>query len=173
MNEPTTNPASQTTPGDTPSTADTDTSPRAVPAREIDHNNECVGCGAHISEPCHPNCPFETGQFGPAVILRAAARRLRDHRAGVGYDIGGALWAAAVDLVGREDAVRLADQARAVLTEYLIWDWGAKAEPIRAQVVYRHGLFSDLDDISRSQYAAAAHHDGIDVDPDAFGEPAH
>lgn len=80
MSEPTTNPASPTTPRDAPSTVDVHTSPRAMQAREVDHNSECVGCGAHVSEPCHPTCLFETGQFGPAVILRAAARRLPQHQ---------------------------------------------------------------------------------------------
>jgi hypothetical protein len=36
--------------------------------------------------------------------------------------------------------------------------------------VYRHGLFSDLPDIARSLYAAAARHDGIDTDSAAFGD---
>ncbi len=143
---------------------------RALPSRELDHNDQCVGCGAPDSEPCLSTCPFATGEFGPAVILRAAARRLPQHQAGVGYDIGGALWAAAVDLVGREAAARVTDQAREVLTEYLVWDWGASAQPIRSQVVYRHGLFSGLGEIGRSQYAAAARRDGIEFDPSAFGE---
>jgi hypothetical protein len=138
--------------------------------RQLDHNHECVGCGAHHSEPCHPACPFETGVYAPAVLLRAAARRLREHRAGVGYDIGGALFAAALDLVGRDEAADATDGAREILTGYLVEQWGAGAEATRSEVVYRHGLFTHLPDIARSLYAAAARHDGIDVDTDAFGD---
>jgi len=143
---------------------------RVTGARQVDHNNECVGCGAHFSEPCGPACPFETGTYRPAVLLPAAARRLREHPAGVGYDIGGALFAAALDLVGADEAAGAADEARQILTGSLVDQWGPRAEEIRAEVVYRHGLFSDLADLARSLYTAAARHDGIDFDPEAFGE---
>jgi hypothetical protein len=162
MNEPTTNPANQTTPAGT--------ARRVTGARQIDHNNECVGCGAHASDPCHPTCPFETGSFSPSVLLRAAAGRLRDNPAGVGYDIRGALFAAALDLVGADGAAGAADEGQEVLTGFLVEEWGEQAEQIRAQVVYRHGLFTDLDNIALSLYAAAARHDGLDFDPDAFGD---
>jgi len=134
-----------------------------------DHNNECVGCGAHLSDPCDPTCPFETGVFGPAVLLRAAAGRLREHPAGVGYDISAALFDAAMELVSRQDAAGATEQAKQVLTGFLVDQWGPSAEAIRGQVVYRHGLFSDLPEIARSLYAAASH-DGIDFDAEAFGE---
>jgi len=104
------------------------------------------------------------------VLLRAAARRLREHPAGVGYDIGGALFTAALDLVARDEAADAADEAREILTGYLVEQWGAGAEAIRAEVVYRHGLFTHLPEIARSLYAAAARHDGLDFDPDAFGD---
>jgi hypothetical protein len=139
-----------------------------IPAREIGYKDECVGCGEHFADPCHPTCPFETGEFGPAVILRAAARRLRAHPAGVGYDLAGAIFATAVDLVGREQAQAFADAARAVLTDYLVDQWGPQAEEIRTQVVYRHGLFTHTDDITVSLYGAAEQHEENDVDPDDF-----
>jgi hypothetical protein len=104
------------------------------------------------------------------VLLRAAAGRLRDNPAGIGYDIPGALFAAALDLVGRDDADGAADEAREVLTGFLVEEWGEQAEQIRAEVVYRHGLFTDLDNIALSLYAAAARHDGLDFDPDDFGD---
>jgi len=138
--------------------------------RLFDHNHECVGCGAHLSEPCHPACPFETGMFSLAVLLRAAARRLRENPAGVGYDISAAVFAAGLDLVGEHAAAAVADEAREVLTGYLIDTWGSGAEAIRTGVVYRHGLFTDLPEIALSLYAAAARHDGIDFDPDSFGD---
>jgi len=144
-----------------------------IPAREIDHNDQCVGCGADAygvsaGDPCHPLCPFETGAFGPAVTLRAANRRVRNHPAGVGYDLAGAIFNAAVDLAGRDQAQALADASRVTLADYLVGQWGPQAEAIRNQVVYRHGLFAQLDDITVSLYSAAGQHDGNDVDPDDF-----
>lgn len=173
MSEPKTNPTSQTASGHEPSFKDVapgHAARRITSARLLDHNNECVGCGAHSSNPCHPTCPFETGVFSPPVLLRAAAGRLRDNPAGVGYDIGGALFAAALDLVGADEAAGAADEARQILTGFLIDEWGEQAEQIRFEVVYRHGLFTDLDNIALSLYAAAARHDGLDFDPDAFGD---
>jgi ferredoxin len=119
-----------------------------IPAREIDQDkDECVGCGAHFVDPCHPECPFETGKFGPADILRAANRRVRNHPAGVGYDIAAAIFAAAVDLVPDRAQV-IADEARAALADYLVGQWPPKAEAIRNQVIYRHGLFAQLAEIA-------------------------
>jgi hypothetical protein len=57
-----------------------------------------------------------------------------------------------------------------VLTGFLVDQWGPTAEAIRAQVVYGHGLFTDLPGIAHSLNAAAARHDGIDFDTEAFGE---
>jgi len=131
MNEPTTTPASQTTPAGT--------ARQVTGAHQLDHNQECVGCGAHVSNPCHPTCPFETGSFSPPVLLRAAAGRLRDNPAGLGYDIRGALFAAALDLVGRDAAGSAADEAQEVLTTFLIDEWVGRAELVRAEVVDRHG----------------------------------
>ena len=141
-----------------------------TPDRVIDHNHECVGCGAHFSEPCHPSCPFETGHFGPAVLLRAAAGQLTQHPAGVGYNISATLFATAVELVGGSAAGAASDEAAVALADFLVAQSGGKAEAIRDQVVYRHGLFSDLPEIAQSMYAAAARHDGIDFDPADFGE---
>jgi len=140
-----------------------------TPERVFDDNYECLGCGAHLSEPCHPTCPFETGQFGPAVILRIAASRLHDHPAGVGHDIGGALFATSLQLLGPDSAARATDEAQRVLTDFLINRWRPGAEPIRSQVVYRHGLFTGLNEIRQSLYDAAAHHDGYDTEPDGPG----
>jgi hypothetical protein len=137
-----------------------------IPTREIDHDNECVGCGTHFANPCHPLCPFETGEFGPAVILRAANRRVRNHPAGVGYDLAGAIFGAAVDLAGRDQAQALADASRAALADYLVGQWGPQAEAIHSQVVYRHGLFAQLAEIAGSLYGAAEQHDGNAPDPD-------
>ncbi|SCL43828.1 hypothetical protein GA0070606_0018 [Micromonospora citrea] len=136
-----------------------------ISAREINHQDECVGCSAHLSDPCHPLCPFETGEFGPAVILRAANHRVRNHPAGVGYDIAGAIFAAAIDLVGNDQAQALADESRQALADYLVGQWGPQAEAIHNQVVYRHGLFAQLAEIAVSLYGAADQYDGNDPDP--------
>lgn len=77
----------------------------------LDHNHECVGCGAHFSDPCHPTCPFETGAIGTAVILRATAAVVRDHPAGIGYSIRDALWTTATDFAGADRAQDMTDQA--------------------------------------------------------------
>jgi hypothetical protein len=137
-----------------------------IPAREINDQDECVGCGAHLSDPCHPLCPFETGEFGPAVILRAANLRVRNHPAGIGYDLAGAIFAAAIDLAGRDQAQPLADASRAVLADYLVGQWGPKAQAIHSQVVYRHGLFAQLTEIAVSLYGAADQHDSNAPAPD-------
>jgi len=140
------------------------TTPRtatAGPAREIDHNNECIGCGAHLANPCHPRCGFETGQFGAAVLLRGAVARLEHHLAGIGYDVAGAVFAAALALVGRERAQREHDLALEVLGRFLIRRGGAQGLPSRAEAVYRFGLFAPRFDIAAALYAAVAGHDGI------------
>ncbi len=140
--------------------------------RETDHNGKCIGCGVHGSERCYSFCPFETGLIGVATVLRAALRRQAQHPAGVGYSIRGAIFAAAVDLAGYARAQELTDRALVVLTGVLVDQFGPKAEPIRTQVVYRHGLFASREEIGRSLYAAAARHDGIEFNPDEFGELA-
>ena len=137
---------------------------------QFDPNNKCVGCGTDIAGLCPSTCPFETGAYGPAVLLRAAADRLPEHSAGVGYDISGALFSAALELVGEHQAASAADAAKQVLTNFLVDQWGPGAQEIRAEVVYRHGLFAHLPEIAQSLYAAAAQDDGIDFDADAFGE---
>lgn len=142
---------------------------RLVGQRRYDHNNDCVGCGVHIAGPCHPGCPFETGAYRPAVLLRASAARLREHPAGVGYSISDAFFAAALDLVGRHEATGAAEQAKHILADFLV-DQQGYAEEIRTQAVHRHGLFTDLPEIARTLYAAAAAHDGIEFDPEEFGE---
>jgi len=141
-----------------------------TPDRVIDHNNECVGCGMHLSEPCNSFCEFETGEFGPAVLLRAAAGRLRQHPAGFGYNVSAALFAVALDLVGSSAAVQTTEEAKAALADYLLEQWGANVKLVRGQPTHRHGPLVPLPEIARSLYAAAARHSGIDFDPDAFGE---
>jgi hypothetical protein len=134
-----------------------------------DHNHECVGCGAHFSEPCHPACPFETGEITASVVLRAAVINLPAHRAGIGYSIDSALWAAAIDLADDLDQVRhVTNAAHEALADFLV-SQGADAS-IRSQLVLRQGLFTPIGQIARHMYAAAAHVDGIEFDADAFGE---
>jgi hypothetical protein len=134
-----------------------------------DHNHECVGCGAHFSEPCHPACPFETGEITASVVLRAAVINLAAHRAGIGYSIDSALWAAAMGVVDDLHQVRqVTNAAHEALADFLVSE-GADAS-IRGQLVLRQGLFTPVDEIARHMYAAAAQADGIEFDADAFGE---
>lgn len=137
--------------------------------RVFDHNLECVGCGAHLAEPCNPMCPFETGRISTATVLRATTRQLRDHRSGSGYAIVEAFWAAAGALVRREDREAAADSAYQALIELLILE-GAAAEPIRINIGYRFAECNSGHAVARALYAAAALCDDITFDADAFGE---
>ena len=166
-----------------------------TPLVEYDHNGSCVGCGTHRNAPCRPACPFQTGVFSESTILRATVRRLPDHRVTDGqarahvlrelgcvewtvrrgqrhggYHLRSAMLAAAVELVGETHATPLAEQAREFLTDFLVVEWGAAPQPMRALVVYLHGMTTNLQDIGLSLYAAAARLDGDDFDAEDFGE---
>ncbi|WP_432976757.1 hypothetical protein [Dactylosporangium sp. CA-233914] len=167
----------------------------ATPVTEYDHNGNCVGCGTNRNAPCRLACPFQTGVFGESTILRATVRRLADHRVTdgqarrlvmrelgfvewtvrrdrrrSGYHLRSAMVAAAVELVGETHATPLVEQAREFLTDFLVVEWGAAPQPMRALVVYLHGMTADLQDIGLSLYAAAARLDGAHFNAKDFGE---
>lgn len=142
----------------------------AIPPAEFDHNNECIGCGtAGPGDPCHPTCPFTTGTFGPAVTLRAAARRLTQHPAGIGYHIPDAIFAAAQHLTGSPRPYDLVEVTTKILGEHLHEQAGPACELTATELIRRHGLFAPTDVITMTLYATAARHDGCDFDPDDFG----
>lgn len=150
-----------------------------IPNREFDHNNDCIGCGASLSDnvPCDPTCPFETGKgFSPAVILRAAARRLHSHL-GARIDVGCSIYMAAVELVGRDQAHTLAAEAKKTLADYLISVSGLPlamedvtelAAEIVIQAIDRQGMSNPIGDITLVLYGAAKQFEEHDVDPDDF-----
>lgn len=42
-----------------------------------DHNDECIGCGAHLADPCGTDCPVQTGEItcaSPATPPSTSAR---------------------------------------------------------------------------------------------------
>jgi hypothetical protein len=167
----------------------------ATPGAEHDHNGNCIGCGTHRNAPCRPACPLQTGVIGESTILRATVRRLAEHRVTdgqarslvlrelgcvdwtvrrdrrrSGYHLRSAMVAAAVDLVGETHAMALVERAREFFTDFLVVEWGAAPQPMRALVVYLHGMTADLQDIGLSLYAAAARLDGDDFNAEDFGE---
>lgn len=83
----------------------------ALPRREYDHNDQCIGCGA-VRLPtvvgssdgedywCISACGFKTGQVTPGMMLRGAAKRLEQFAYGRdGADLWSALAATATALL--------------------------------------------------------------------------
>jgi hypothetical protein len=135
-----------------------------------DHNDRCIGCGAHLADPCGPDCPMQTGQITAAVVLRYAAPRLPQYPAGVGYDVRDAIFGAAQDLLDSERPYPLAHDAAQILAEYLHQVVNPGSDLSGPQLIYRHGLFVGVAELACELYAAAAHSDGIDFDPEDFGD---
>jgi hypothetical protein len=173
MSEPTTNPTRQTTSGAEPTTqspAPGSAAPRVTGTRQLDHNDECVGCGAHFSKACTFDCFFETGILDAAVVLRTAAHRLVAHPDG-GIDIRAAITAAVADLTTDPAQDQPVRAAHTVLGDYLEENaTGTDATfSVRALVVAL-GRLCNRNQVAVTLYAAAARHDGIEFDPDAFGD---
>lgn len=173
MNEPTTNPSSLASSRPAPSTEDPapgSAAPRVTGTRQLDHNDECVGCGAPQREPCTFDCFFECGILDASVVLRAAAHRLVEHPDG-GIDIRAAITAAVADLTGHPAQKPPVRAAHTVLGDYLddnATSTGTKAT--RRALVVQLGRVCNRKQVAVTMYAAAAEHDGIDFDPDAFGD---
>jgi hypothetical protein len=162
MTEPTTNPASQATPNVA--------APPATGARQLDHNDKCVGCGAPRSAPCTFDCFFETGILDAAAVLRAAAHRLVEHPDG-GIDIRAAITTAVAELTGEPAQDRPVRAARTALADYLEESAeSAGARFTRHALLLRLARRSNRNQVAVTMYAAAAEHDGIEFDPDAFGD---
>jgi hypothetical protein len=171
VNEPTTNPTSQATSRPTPSTEDPapgSATPRVTATRQLDHNHECLGCGAHFSEPCTFDCFFERGELDAAMVLRTAAHRLVEHPDG-GVDIHAAITAAVADLTGTPAQDGPVRAAHTVLGDYLEHD-GAGTEDAGSALVVRLGRDGNRHQVAVTLYAAAASHNGYEFDPDTFGD---
>lgn len=139
-------------------------------ASQYDHNDECVGCGVHVADPCGVACPFETGDFGPDTVLRAAATRLPRHRGGMGWRIHEAILAAAQDLNGSAAPFTLAAAADHALARYLGENAGPETALTGAELIHWHSAGTPIDSIAMALYAAAAQHGGYDFNPDDFGD---
>lgn len=153
----------------------------ANPAREHDHNGQCIGCGllgsvSHPAdgygvareEPCAPVCGFRTGTISPAMILRAAARRLACFPRGYGADIRAALDVAAVALIrvtatrdaGADLAVEdLAESARHALGAHLDEVTGPGGL-LGADLIDKYGALVPRQMVAATLYLAAARNDG-------------
>lgn len=143
--------------------------------REYDHNDQCLGCGAHCADSCGPDCAFETGAMTPAVVLRAAARRLREFRVFRGADIAAAIKHAAVSLSctpGRDggrsscDAVEdLITDARAALGAYFDLLTGLDSALPNVAMIDPYGVLVPRSQIAATLYTAAALHEGYEFEP--------
>jgi hypothetical protein len=173
MNEPTTNATSQATSRPAPSTEDPapgTAAPQIPGTRQLDHNDECLGCGAHRSEACTFDCFFESGVLDAAVVLRTAAHRLAEHPDG-GIDINAAITAAVADLTGDPAQDRPVSAAHTVLANYLEEHAASTdAKLTRRALVWQLGRRGNRNQVAVTLYAAAARYDGCEFDPDTFGD---
>ena len=124
--------------------------------RSYDANGECVGCGASFGQPCQRHCPYRTGRFDTATVLRLAGARLDNHRnTGIGFDVWGALYTAARALFGPSEARDRAIDAQHLLAAHLATRRGVSLEPSVAMAVSRYALFADTEEMTSALYGAA------------------
>jgi hypothetical protein len=138
--------------------------------REYDHNDQCIACGAHCADPCGPDCAFETGTMTPAVVLRAATRRLRDFKAFRGADIAAAITHAAASLscTPRQDGHRsprnavedLVTDARAALGAYFDLLTRPDSALPNVAMIDPYGVLVPRSQITATLYTAAALEEG-------------
>lgn len=138
--------------------------------REYDHNDQCIGCGQHFADPCGPDCAFETGIMTPAVVLRAATRRLQDFRAFGGADIAAAIEHAARILscipqaggyrIPRSAVAGLVTDARAALGAYFDLLTGPDSALPNVAMIDPYGLLVPRSQIAATLYIAAALDEG-------------
>ncbi|SCF01107.1 hypothetical protein GA0074696_2206 [Micromonospora purpureochromogenes] len=117
-----------------------------------------------------PGCPERgtprhAANGGPAVTLRAAARRLTQHPAGVGYHIPDAIFAAAQHLTGSPRPYDLVEANTKIMGGYLHEQAGPACEMTGGELIRRYGLFAPTDVIMKALYAAAAQYGGCDFGP--------
>ena len=138
----------------------------------LDHNDECVGCGAHLADPCGADCPIETGQITAPVVLRYACKLLMRHPMGIGYDTREAIFTAAHTLTGetRPYPLRLHEAAVDAVTGFLACQHGPGSGLTGAEHMFRMSLFAQVEGIAMTLYATAAELEGSEFDPDEFGD---
>ena len=138
--------------------------------REYDHNDQCVACGAHLSEPCHPDCAFETGEIRASVVLRTAAQRLHMFSLHRGADLDAAILFAAGLLTpdhwmgNADEPDELAQETRAALVAYfnhVLVD--ADCGLVDENMIHAFGRLAPRSIIAAQLYRASAHADGIQL----------
>lgn len=137
-------------------------------AREYDHNDECVGCGAHLSNPCDPDCAFETGDIRASVVLRTAARRLSLFSLHRGADVDAAILFAAGLLTpdhwmgNADEPDELAHEARVALVAYFNHVLAAdNCGEVDETMIHGFGRLAPRSIIAAQLYRASAHADGL------------
>ncbi|GEM_PF-3945817 len=121
-----------------------------------DASGECVGCGGSFGQPCERHCPYRTGRFDTATVLRLAGARLDNHRnTGIGFDVWGALYAAARALFGPSEARHQSTDAQHLLAAHLATRCGVSLEPSVAMAVHRYALLADTEEMTSALYGAA------------------
>lgn len=134
-----------------------------------DHNDECIGCGAHRFDPEHDSeCPVNRGRFTPAVVLRYACKLLTTDAAN-GCDLRWVIRSAALALTDVQTAEKLHPLALAAVTDYLTQQ-GETGDLGAEQLLDRAGRLLPRAEIALTFYAAAAAADDIDFDPEDFGD---
>lgn len=139
----------------------------------LDHNDECIGCGAHVADPHQGgNCPIETGEVTAPVILRYACKLLMQHPMGIGYDIREAVFTAAQALTHEDRPYPLHEAAVGAVTSYLTSKHGPDCGLTGNELLYRTALFLQVEVIAMTLYAAAAELAGteFDFDPEKFSD---
>lgn len=135
--------------------------------REFDDHGECVGCTARHAAGCHPRCPFDTGRFGPGLVLRAATRRLEQRL--FGCRIRETIESTARYLSGQDDPRELAETAVRALGGYLSEEAAAECALTGDELVTQLGLAVSAEQVTPLLYAAAARADGNAFDTAACG----
>ena len=136
-----------------------------------DHNDQCVGCGAHRADPCDLDCAFETGEIRPSVLLRTAAQQLHLFSLHRGADVEGAIAFAAAILTpdhwmgNADEPYELAHEGRLALVAYfnhlLV---GADCGVVDEDMIHAFGRLAPRSIIAAQLYRASAHADGIDLE---------
>lgn len=137
----------------------------------LDHNDTCIGCGAHVADAHNVGgCPIETGVITAPVVLRYACKLLMQHPMGIGYDIREATFTAAQALTDEDRPYPLNEAAIGAVTAFLSRKHGPDCGLSGSQLLYRMGLFVQVEVIAMTLYAVAAELEGTEFDPEDFGD---
>jgi hypothetical protein len=146
---------------------------KATTIQRFDHNDTCVACREEFIsdfDGCGSDCPFETGEITAPVVLRYACKLLMQHPMGIGYDISQATFAAAQALTGEDRPYPLHEASVDAVAAFLTAKHGPDCGLSGAELLYRKGLFGQVDAIALTLYAAAADLEGTEFDPEDFGD---